>query len=412
MLLECLDGTNVLYKCVSAANNKPKLEEGKQLPFSGLLIEIRGLVIMKKLIKKIMPYRTYFALKSNPIRRDKKAKEWDRQNGSYCRDAINLGQRIFLLNTPLHTNLGDLAIAEAEIAYLKRIVPDELIVEISSFGKNIFGLDALKKIIPQNALLLFHGGGYIGTDWIIEEEAFRHAVDVFPNNRIVLFPQSVFYSNNKKGKEMLEFSKRVYARHKDLHLFARDKISYTLMKQYHPSANIYLAPDIVFTMEYSAVETRRSGVLICMRTDKEKLVTDKDILYIEKICKKYGHIEYTDTIALDYTGEIRSDTRGPLIKAKLEQFSRTSLIVTDRLHGMIFAAITGTPCVALSSHNHKIKGMAEWIKDLKYINYIDTISEFEAAAVTTSYGPGQFDRDIYLPHFSELEKIILNKPIS
>ena len=364
---------------------------------------------MKKLIKKIMPYSTYFALKSNPIRRYIKSREWDRQNAEYYRDAINLGQRIFLLNTPLHTNLGDLAIAEAEIAYLKLIVPEEPIVEISSLGKNIFGLDALKKIIPKSALLLFHGGGYIGTDWLIEEEAFRYAVAVFPNNRIVLFPQSVFYSNNKMGKEMLEFSQRIYARHKDLHLFARDKISYALMKQYHPSSNVYLAPDIVLTMEYAAVEVRRSGVLICMRTDKEKLIADNDILYLEKICKKYGHVEYTDTIAFDYTGEISSDTRGPLISAKLEQFNRTSLIVTDRLHGMIFAAITGTPCVALGNHNHKIKGSSEWIKDLKYIRYINSISEFEAAAVAvTSHGPGQFDKDIYLPHFCELKKIILS----
>ena len=359
-----------------------------------------------------MPYRAYFALKSNPIRRYKKAKEWDRKNGGYCRDAVNLGQRIFLLNTPQHTNLGDLAITEAEITYLKRIVPDEPIVEISSISNNIFGLDVLKKIIPKNALLLFHGGGYIGTDWLIEEEAFRQAVAIFPNNRIVLFPQSVYYSNNKKGKEMLEFSKRIYARHKDLHLFARDKISYALMKQYHPTANVYLVPDIVLTLEYSAAEVRRSGVLMCMRNDKEKLIADKDILFIEKICNKHGHIEYTDTMAFDYTGEINSNTRGPLMKAKLQQFNRASLIVTDRLHGMIFAAIAGTPCVALSNHNHKVKGLADWIKDLKYIKYIDSIGEFEAAvAAVTSYGPGQFDRDIYLPYFSKLEKIILNKPV-
>lgn len=354
-----------------------------------------------------MPYKAYFALKSNPIRRYKKAKEWDRQNGAYCRDAVNLGQRLFLLNTPQHTNLGDLAIAEAEIAYLKCILPDEPVADIGYIANNIFGLDILKKIIPKNALLLFNGGGYIGTDWTIEEEAFRQAVAEFPNNRIVLFPQSVYYSNNKRGKEMLEFSKCVYARHKDLHLFARDRISYALMKQYHPSANVYLVPDIVLTMEYTAAEVRRSGVLMCMRNDKEKLIADTDILYIEKICKKYGRIEYTDTIAFDYKGEINSNTRSPLVKAKLQQFNRASLIVTDRLHGMIFAAITGTPCVALSNHNHKVKGLADWIKDLKYIKYVDSISEFEAAAVAvTSYGPGQFDKNIYLPYFSELEKTI------
>lgn len=39
---------------------------------------------------------------------------------------------------------------------------------------------------------------------------------------------------------------------------------------------------------------------------------------------------------------------------KYIKFRECELVITDRIHGMIFAAITGTPCIALS--NYKIKG--------------------------------------------------------
>ena len=40
---------------------------------------------------------------------------------------------------------------------------------------------------------------------------------------------------------------------------------------------------------------------------------------------------------------------------------------------MIFAAITGTPCIALS--NYKIKGTYQWIRDLEYIKFTDDIGK-------------------------------------
>ena len=40
---------------------------------------------------------------------------------------------------------------------------------------------------------------------------------------------------------------------------------------------------------------------------------------------------------------------------------------------MIFAAITGTPCIELS--NYKIKGTYQWIRDLEYIKFTDDIGK-------------------------------------
>ena len=50
-------------------------------------------------------------------------------------------------------------------------------------------------------------------------------------------------------------------------------------------------------------------------------------------------------------------------------------MITDRLHGMVFCAITGTPCIVLSNNHHKVKGTYEWIKHLDYIKYVTDIAE-------------------------------------
>ena len=364
---------------------------------------------MKKITKKILPCGAYEALKYNPIRSYKKAKAWSGDNSEYYRNAVKTGQRIFLLNTPWHKNLGDLAIAEAEAAFIKRIMSyKEPVVEVAALSRSIYALSVLKKIIPENATLLFHGGGYLGNDWPIEEEAFRRTVKLFDKNRIILMPQSVFFSGDARGEAALLRSINALSRHNDLHLFARETISYNLMKQYYSKANIYLAPDMVLSMEYTFTEAKRAGVLMCMRADREKSLTDNDTGYIEKISSKYGQVEYTDTFAPDeYVGPINAHTRGPLVNAKLKQFGKARLVVTDRLHGMVFAAITGTPCIAFSNHNHKIKGTAEWINDLNYVRYLEDVDRYEEAAdMVVAHGPGRFCNSSLLPHYDTLSKLI------
>ena len=42
---------------------------------------------------------------------------------------------------------------------------------------------------------------------------------------------------------------------------------------------------------------------------------------------------------------------------------------------MIFAALTGTPCIVFSNYNHKVKGTYEWISYLPYVKYAETAEE-------------------------------------
>ena len=74
---------------------------------------------------------------------------------------------------------------------------------------------------------------------------------------------------------------------------------------------------------------------------------------------------------------ILSKYREEKIEEMLIKYRKCQLVITDRLHGMIFAAITSTPCIALGNYNHKIKSCSETLEHLGYIKYVDNVEEIE-----------------------------------
>ena len=61
----------------------------------------------------------------------------------------------------------------------------------------------------------------------------------------------------------------------------------------------------------------------------------------------------------------------------LKKYRKCQLVITDRLHGRIFAARSITPCIALGNYNHKIKSCSETLEHLGYIKYVDNVEEIE-----------------------------------
>ena len=88
-------------------------------------------------------------------------------------------------------------------------------------------------------------------------------------------------------------------------------------------------------------------------------------------------------------------------------WSRASIVLTDRLHGMIFSAITGTPCVASSNYNHKIKESYEWIKYLPYIKYAENITQArEYIDELVNMKESNYDITPLLPYFDKISEIL------
>ena len=112
--------------------------------------------------------------------------------------------------------------------------------------------------------------------------------------------------------------------------------------------------------------TNSHGAVSCLRRDVEGIYSENDKKEIYELLNRRfnGDVLITDTIK-DY--KINTIDRLTELNKMWEIIANAQLVITDRLHGMIFAALIGTPCIILNTYNHKLRGQYEWIKDLNYI---------------------------------------------
>lgn len=86
----------------------------------------------------------------------------------------------------------------------------------------------------------------------------------------------------------------------------------------------------------------------------------------------------------DYDSKIYKDIRKKVVRQELCKFAAHKVIVTDRLHGLIFAILTQTPCVVLSSYNYKIAEFCESFVNSDTIIFLDrNLNELEQSIVKT-----------------------------
>ena len=314
-------------------------------------------------------------------------------------------KKIYIINTPLHTNIGDSAIAYAHNLFLEKNIGDDYkIVEVTSEEwlrfRKVLGL-----IVRKRDIIMQLGGGNMGYEWFNEEIERRRIIEQFPNNKMIIFPQTIYYGDSQEGKKEFENSKKIYNSHKDLHLIAREKVSYEIMKEAYPNCDVILTPDIVLSMDKLDNPYKREGITFCFRKDVEKVLSKEDEQYVIDECKKISDkVFYTDMISERF---VTKENRVEIIMDKFKDFQKSELVITDRLHGMVFCAISGTPCIVFGNYNQKVKGTYEWIKDLDYIRYIDTVDGVkDCLEELIKNKDGQFDKSKYESRYEQINQII------
>lgn len=286
-------------------------------------------------------------------------------------------KRAIIFGIPHHGNLGDNAIAMTEEKFLKDNLKGYDIYTVPERNLHLCA-DKLKKYIKPDDVLFMHGGGNIGDTYERPEKGRRKVIQNFPNNKIIIFPQTVYYSDTDLGRKELEISKEIYNNHPDLTMIAREEKSYEFMKKHFTNAKIILTTDIVMYLDKTDLSKKREGAILALRTDREKVFTETNQIEAENIVKKYyDKISITDTNIRDINNNIFETEREAILDEKFAEFQTAELAITDRLHGMIFAAITSTPCVAFTNFNFKIKESFKWLQHLGYIEFCDDIEELE-----------------------------------
>lgn len=280
-------------------------------------------------------------------------------------------QKAFIFLSADYGNLGDIALMYAQKCFLEEYTNYQ-IIEIP-VSRSTEGLWFVRRNIKKGDLVTITGGGNMGDYYFYLEFIRQLVIRFFPNNRIISFPQTIYFSDTLLGRKELARAQKIYNKHGNLYLFARDYTSYQTMRDKFPKTHVFYTPDIVLYLNCVAPKKKREGVIICMRSDIEKKVTDEQYKSIIGIVEKlFDKVEYYDT-------HIK---RNPLLSERFEilfdlfdKFKGAELVVTDRLHGMIFSQITDTPCLVFSNFNHKVVESHEWIKDNKGILMMTEFSE-------------------------------------
>ena len=314
---------------------------------------------------------------------------------------------VYIIGVPEHTNLGDSAIAVAEIEFLKKCGINEKKIKCITEPEFRKDFQIIKKYISKNSLICLLGGGNMGNQWKIEEESRRKMLAIFSDNPCIIFPQTLYYCGKNKEKDERD-SIPYYINHHHLTMIAREKQSYVKMKELYSNINILLTPDIVLSTtmhDWGVIRQKRKDVLFCIREDEEKQVDNVVWKNLEVfLLSKNMNCSRTD---MHSTEDIIEDKRRIYITDKMQQFCSAQLVITDRLHGMIFAAITGTPCIVFNNYNYKIKGTYDWISYLKYIKYVETIEEAKSFIPSLlEMNECQYDLSPLIPYFTKISQVI------
>lgn len=300
--------------------------------------------------------------------------------------SIIFKKKIYLFGAPIHGNIGDQAIIYAEELFLKDNFNDYSIIEVPS----ILNSNILKRIVKDN-IILYTGGGFLGSLWLNEEEMFRNIIKAFPNNKIIVFPQTFFFSDDDYGKKILKESINVYSQHNNLHLICREKYSYEFMKKYFSKCNIYLAPDMVLYLN-KMKKHHNGSALLCLRDDRERINNNCNIML--KKLKKHG-ITSIDKSSTVVNINIFPIYRKRCVIKKIREFSKYEVVLTDRLHGMIFSYLSNTPCIVYENMSYKVRGVFEWIKKSQYIKFNKDCNEQTIKSILNNKSCDSFDKRNY-----------------
>lgn len=272
---------------------------------------------------------------------------------------------IWFIGSADYKNIGDLAIAEATSKFLKDNFNHYNVNEIT-LGEYYKYWLSMKKYLKKQDIIILQGGGNLGVDYFDAERNRRDVIKNYPNNKIIIFPCTIDYSNTKKGIKELNKSIKLYNLHSDLTIIPREEKSYKQMLNIYEKCNIILLPDIVLYYSEYKINKKRNGIILAIRKDNE----GTQIPFINNEFETKYNIRYSDNLAdLDI---IRPNQRAIIINKKMEELAECKLVITNRLHITIFCAITNTPCIFINNTNKKIEGVYKlWMKDFNYIKKYD-----------------------------------------
>lgn len=309
-------------------------------------------------------------------------------------------ERFFIFNTPDYANLGDHAIVEGEREFLRRFQRDIYEIPTSLCGER--EITRLKQIINSKDIIFIQGGGNMGSLWRTCEYNIRRVISNFRENRVIIFPQSICYEDNEDADRLLQESIVTYNNHYNLTVCARDQMTYDFIGNTYRCKRL-LVPDMVLNLSYFNNTIMREGISILLRNDKERRLSMEDSNSLRLIIKETNE---KNTDISHHSNYSEMDRKSRLSKV-LSQYQSSKVVVTDRLHGMIFSFVTGTPCIAFDNSYGKLHSFYNtWFRDCDYIMLYEQYYPEEFRSLLRQYVEMSSDSRLFIDLRNSFEPLI------
>jgi len=307
---------------------------------------------------------------------------------------------VALLDFPRYSNVGDAAIWLGEISCLAACgIPRDHVrymCDVATYSES-----NLRRSIGESGFILLHGGGNFGDLWAGHQQFRETVIAAFPNNPIVVLPQSIHFTEPRA----LDTAAVAFNRHGDLTVLVRDQASLDVLRERFTTCNI-LCPDMAF----------------CLGKLDRPVEADRDIVYLARVDKESQFSADTRVragiTAVDWpdVANVRTWQLGNALgdfqanhpriarslRAPIQAFVRSSygamsterltlgnsllargrVVVTDRLHVHILALLMRIPHVVLDNNYGKIRRFHDaWTTDSALTRVAGSLDEaFELAA--------------------------------
>lgn len=246
-------------------------------------------------------------------------------------------------------------------------------------------LHLVQQASPED-LVVIHSSGDFGSKYRRDSGSWhvkrKTILSSFPNHRIIHLPTTVYYENDVNGKNTLDEDRISYQRN-DLVLLCREEKSLHIAGPLGCRKRFF--PDVVFYLKPRLIPQEKQGALVILR-ELESQFSDDQRDQIR------AHIASTVKIGLDEDIHV---AKLPLLRCMMEKYmdsvfqiyQRHEVVVTDRMHAMIFAVINQIPCVALDDAiPHKISGYKHFLsKSVHFVDRIDQIPDAIGQAIKKPY---------------------------
>jgi pyruvyl transferase EpsO len=293
-----------------------------------------------------------------------------------------------LLDIPYYANIGDVLIWQGALDFFKTL-PYKCLYSSSVNNYR-------KPEINKETIILLQGGGNFGDLWYRHQIFRKKILQSFPDNMIVLLPQSVYF----KDKSMMNEDAEIFSQHKKLTMCFRDRYSLNIANKYFPNSRNILVPDMAFYMDISLwskylkpVEADR--VLFLNRNDSEKNDSQlyeivpsnaeiRDWPTMEKTGISILLFKIAQAILRRIDGILSTNLNNTVSDCVYQKFLRKyyirtgirflsaySYVYTTRLHVAILSVLLGKKFAFFDNSYGKNRGLYEaWLQDVDGIKFI------------------------------------------